>query len=95
MDDIELSMSRLTSSKVSDGELSLLSRIFLQKSDLVAKSRKLRHEGVLSWRNAREKEVETLVVVLSDVILFLQENDKKYSFFTQDSKVRARAIQDG
>lgn len=60
----------------------------LQKSDLTAKNRKLRHEGVLSWRNAREKEVETLVVVLSDVIIFLQENDKKYSFFTQDSKVR-------
>ena len=40
------------------------------------------------WRNAREKEVEMLAVVLSDVIIFLQENDKKYSFFSQDSKVR-------
>ncbi|XP_067932612.1 rho guanine nucleotide exchange factor 2-like isoform X3 [Watersipora subatra] len=57
-----------------------------KKSDLTAKSRKLRHEGVLYWRNAREKEVEMLVVVLSDVILFLQETDKKYSFFTQDNK---------
>lgn len=53
----------------------------------MAKNRKLRHEGVLSWRNAREKEVDVLVVVLSDVIIFLQENDKKYSFFSQDSKV--------
>ena len=71
------------------GKVSLIACDFfrLRKSDLTAKNRKLRHEGVLYWRNAREKEVETLVVVLSDVLLFLQENDKKYSFFTQDNKV--------
>jgi len=39
------------------------------------------------WRNAREKEVEMIVIVLSDVIIFLQENDKKYTFFSQDNKV--------
>ncbi|XP_064607834.1 A-kinase anchor protein 13-like isoform X2 [Liolophura sinensis] len=55
-----------------------------KKSDIL--SRKLIHEGVISWKNARAKLVDVIAVVLSDVIIFLQENNQKYTFFSQDNK---------
>ncbi|KAL4227936.1 Rho guanine nucleotide exchange factor 28 [Mactra antiquata] len=50
------------------------------------RGRKLLHEGFIGWKNARGKTVEVLAVVLNDVLLFLQENNQKYSFFSQDNK---------
>ncbi|XP_064618517.1 A-kinase anchor protein 13-like isoform X3 [Lineus longissimus] len=55
-----------------------------KKSDLL--SRKLIHEGVISWKTARGKLTEAIAVVLSDLMFFLQENNQKYTFFTQDNK---------
>jgi A-kinase anchor protein 13 len=63
----------------------MLLPIIFQKSDLL--SRKLIHEGVISWKNARGKLTEAIAVVLSDLVFFLQENNQKYTFFAQDNKV--------
>lgn len=38
----------------------------------------------------RSKVQYVLVIVLSDVLFFLQDNNSKYSFFTPDNKVRLK-----
>ena len=58
-----------------------------QKSDIMANNRKLLYEGVCGYKNARGKTVEVVAVLLNDVFFFLQDNNQKYSFFAQDSKV--------
>ncbi|XP_071793867.1 rho guanine nucleotide exchange factor 28-like isoform X2 [Asterias amurensis] len=57
-----------------------------KKSDLLSSNRKLRHEGELRWKSARGKLTDVNVVVLSDVVILLQENNQKYAFASQDSK---------
>ncbi|XP_022086949.1 A-kinase anchor protein 13-like [Acanthaster planci] len=57
-----------------------------KKSDLLSSNRKLRHEGELKWKSARGRLTEVVAVVLSDVIIFLQENNQKYTFASQDNK---------
>lgn len=62
-----------------------------QKSDM--EHRRLLHEGVVGWKNARNKSVEVVAVVMTDVLFFLQENNnQKYSFFSQDNKVRCSSV---
>ena len=58
-----------------------------QKSDLMNKSRKLIHEGVVGWKSARGKTTDVMAVLLSDLIFFMQESNQKYAFYTQDNKV--------
>ncbi|OQR74139.1 hypothetical protein BIW11_09278 [Tropilaelaps mercedesae] len=75
-----------------------------KKSDLLSSNRKLRHEGTISLKNARNKQLDVTAVLLSDVIFFLQENNQKYVFAAFDNKpsvislhkllVRERAGQD-
>ncbi|WAQ98970.1 ARHGI-like protein [Mya arenaria] len=48
--------------------------------------RRLLYEGMIGWKNARGKVVEVLAVVLNDVLFFLQDNNQKLSFFSQDNK---------
>ncbi|GAB6032395.1 hypothetical protein CHUAL_011033 [Chamberlinius hualienensis] len=64
-----------------------------KKSDLLSNNRKLRHEGSGYLRHARGKEIEVTVVVLSDVIFFLQDSNQKYSFVTQDNKAGVISLQ--
>ena len=61
---------------------------FLQKSDMMHGSRRMLHEGIIGWKNARGKTVDVHAVLLTDVLFFIQENNQKYSFFSQDNKVR-------
>lgn len=58
-----------------------------RKSDLLSNNRKLRHEANISWKSARGKIIDVVAVVLSDVIILLQENNQKYHFCSLDNKV--------
>ncbi|GIY04242.1 hypothetical protein CDAR_253691 [Caerostris darwini] len=57
-----------------------------KKSDLLSDNRKLRYEGTLEWKSARGKVIEVHMIILSDVIVLLQENNQKYSFASLDNK---------
>lgn len=59
----------------------------LQKSDLLANNRKFIKEGELFWKSARGRLTEVHVVIISDLLLLLSENNQKYTFASQDSKV--------
>lgn len=59
-----------------------------KKSDLLSNNRKLRHESFLSWKSARGKVVDVIGVILSDVVIFLQETNQKYHFISLDNKVK-------
>ncbi|KAJ8962807.1 hypothetical protein NQ318_001207 [Aromia moschata] len=72
-----------------------------KKSDILQGNRSLRFEGVAMLMQGRGKMQVVLVIVLSDVLFFLQENSHKYNFFTPDNKylckkllVREKAGQD-
>jgi len=47
----------------------------------------IRFEGVAYLNHARGKVQLVTVVVLSDVVFFLQESNQKFHFVTQDNKV--------
>ncbi|KAG8189087.1 hypothetical protein JTE90_028633 [Oedothorax gibbosus] len=57
-----------------------------KKSDLLCDNRKLRYEGTLEWKSARGKVIDIHMIILSDVIVLLQENNQKYSFASLDNK---------
>lgn len=59
-----------------------------KKSDILQGNRKLKFEGVAMLMQGRTKMQIVLVIVLSDVLFFLQENSHKYTFFTPENKVR-------
>lgn len=62
-----------------------------KKSDILQGNRSLRFEGVAVLMQGRGKmQVQVLVIVLSDVLFFLQDNSHKYTFFTPDNKVQCR-----
>lgn len=48
-----------------------------------------RFEGVAYLNHARGKVQLVTVIVLSDVVFFLQESNQKFHFVTQDNKVHA------
>ncbi|XP_076065727.1 uncharacterized protein LOC143039494 isoform X6 [Oratosquilla oratoria] len=58
-----------------------------KKSDLLSSSRKLKFEGTAVLSQQRGKSVLVQVVVLSNLVFFLQENNQKYYFVSPDSKV--------
>lgn len=58
-----------------------------KKSDILQGNRALRFEGVAMLMQGRGKMQAVMVIVLSDVLFFLQENSHKYSFFTPENKV--------
>ncbi|XP_023217432.1 A-kinase anchor protein 13-like isoform X3 [Centruroides sculpturatus] len=67
-----------------------------RKSDLFSNNRKLVHEGPLSWRlsgKSNGKTSEVIGVLLSDVMLFLQENNQKYCFASIDNKSGILSLQ--
>lgn len=59
-----------------------------KKSDILQGNRALRFEGVATLMQGRMKMQVVMVIVLSDVLFFLQESSpNKYTFFTPDHKV--------
>ncbi|XP_065167145.1 rho guanine nucleotide exchange factor 18 isoform X2 [Atheta coriaria] len=64
-----------------------------KKSDILQGNRALRFEGVAMLMQGRGKMQVVLVIVLSDVLFFLQENNNKYTFFTPDNKAGVVSLQ--
>jgi len=52
-----------------------------------------RFEGYATLMQGRNKMQVVLVIVLSDVLFFLQDNNNKYTFFTPDSKAGVVSLQ--
>ncbi|RWS10069.1 A-kinase anchor protein 13-like protein [Dinothrombium tinctorium] len=57
-----------------------------KKSNVLSNNRKLRFESVISWKCARGKTVDVIGIILSDIIIFLQESNQKYYFASYDNK---------
>lgn len=64
-----------------------------KKSDIFLENRKLRFEGVAMLMQGRGKMQIVLVIVFSDVLCFLLENNHKYSFFTPENKAGVVSLQ--
>ncbi|XP_048832430.1 rho guanine nucleotide exchange factor 18-like isoform X2 [Brienomyrus brachyistius] len=72
--------------KVKDGRV-------LSREDLGRGGRKLLHEGTVTWKAASGRLKDTLAVLLTDVLLLLQEKDQKYTFSTVDNKPSVISLQ--
>jgi hypothetical protein len=59
-----------------------------KKSDVLQSTRRLMFEGVCVLQQPRNRSLQVTVVVLSDILFFLQENNQKYYFVTPENKVR-------
>ncbi|XP_018120644.1 rho guanine nucleotide exchange factor 28 isoform X2 [Xenopus laevis] len=57
-----------------------------RKQDLMSKGRALLHEGVVFWKTATGRFKDIQALLLTDVLLFLQEKDQKYVFAAVDQK---------
>ncbi|XP_026316156.1 rho guanine nucleotide exchange factor 18 [Hyposmocoma kahamanoa] len=57
-----------------------------KKSDILQGNRSLKFEGVAILMQGRSKMQTLLVIVLTDVLFFLHDNNNKYTFFTPDNK---------
>ena len=58
-----------------------------KKSDILSASRRLMFEGVGTLQQSRGRTLQVIMVVLSDIVIFLQENNQKYYFITPENKV--------
>ncbi|XP_039666974.1 rho guanine nucleotide exchange factor 18 isoform X1 [Perca fluviatilis] len=68
------------------------SRVF-RREDLVQGRRRLLHEGTVNWKAASGRLKDILAVLLSDVLLLLQEKDQRYVFATVDNKPSVISLQ--
>ncbi|XP_055877547.1 A-kinase anchor protein 13-like isoform X5 [Biomphalaria glabrata] len=57
-----------------------------KRQDLNADNRELVHAGKIGWKSARGRVYDVLAVVLTDLIVFLQKNEQKYTFLMLDNK---------
>ncbi|XP_009070381.1 PREDICTED: LOW QUALITY PROTEIN: rho guanine nucleotide exchange factor 28 [Acanthisitta chloris] len=64
-----------------------------RKEDLIRKERTLLHEGLVYWKTATGRFKDTLALLLTDVLLFLQEKDQKYVFAAVDQKPSVISLQ--
>ncbi|XP_078525743.1 rho guanine nucleotide exchange factor 18 isoform X2 [Lissotriton helveticus] len=65
--------------------------LMFRKDDMLR--RQLIHDGMLLWKAASGRLKDTLVVLLTDVLLLLQEKDQKYTFTYVDSKTPVISLQ--
>ncbi|KAL5005519.1 hypothetical protein ScPMuIL_018975, partial [Solemya velum] len=72
--------------KMDSKSTTLLRNKKFKRSDLLSMSRRLLFEGNIWWKNARGKVSEVIAVILTDLILFIQESNQKYVFVSQDNK---------
>ncbi|XP_037625436.1 rho guanine nucleotide exchange factor 18 isoform X2 [Sebastes umbrosus] len=68
------------------------SRVF-GREDLAQGRRRLLHEGTVNWKAASGRLKDILAVLLSDVLLLLQEKDQRYVFATVDNKLSVISLQ--
>ncbi|XP_075944102.1 rho guanine nucleotide exchange factor 18 [Anarhichas minor] len=68
------------------------SRVF-RREDLAQGRRRMLHEGTVNWKAASGRLKDILAVLLSDVLLLLQEKDQRYVFATVDNKPSVISLQ--
>uniref|UniRef100_A0A8C0EA89 Rho guanine nucleotide exchange factor 28 n=1 Tax=Bubo bubo TaxID=30461 RepID=A0A8C0EA89_BUBBB len=64
-----------------------------RKQDLMKKEILLLHEGLVYWKTATGRFKDTLALLLTDILLFLQEKDQKYIFAAVDQKPSVISLQ--
>uniref|UniRef100_A0A8D2ZTK0 Rho/rac guanine nucleotide exchange factor (GEF) 18b n=1 Tax=Scophthalmus maximus TaxID=52904 RepID=A0A8D2ZTK0_SCOMX len=84
--DIHNKMEPKVMGKIKDG------RVF-RREDLALARRRLLHEGTVNWKAASGRLKDILAVLLSDVLLLLQEKDQRYVFATVDNKPSVISLQ--
>ncbi|XP_070760322.1 rho guanine nucleotide exchange factor 28-like [Enoplosus armatus] len=57
-----------------------------RKQDLHSKHRDLQHKGLVYWKTATGRLKDTLALLLTDVLVFLQEKDQRFIFAAVDQK---------
>ncbi|XP_072372192.1 rho guanine nucleotide exchange factor 28 isoform X3 [Scyliorhinus torazame] len=57
-----------------------------RKQDLINRGRELQHEGSMYWKTATGRLKDITALLLTDVLVFLQDKDQKYTFVTVDQK---------
>ncbi|XP_035495943.2 rho guanine nucleotide exchange factor 28 isoform X3 [Scophthalmus maximus] len=57
-----------------------------RKQDLLSKHRHLQHKGLVFWKTATGRLKDTLALLLTDVLVFLQEKDQRFVFAAVDQK---------
>ncbi|KAJ0032472.1 hypothetical protein NQD34_002553 [Periophthalmus magnuspinnatus] len=72
--------------KIKDG------RVF-RREDLAQGRRRLLHEGTVNWKAASGRLKDILAVLLSDVLILIQEKDQRYVFAAVDSKPSVISLQ--
>ncbi|MFT7798706.1 rho guanine nucleotide exchange factor 18 isoform X1 [Arapaima gigas] len=84
--DIAGRMEPKTQGRIKDGHV-------LSREDIVQGSRKLLYEGTVNWKAASGRLKDVLAVLLTDILLLLQEKDQKYTFSAVDSKPSVISLQ--
>ncbi|KAM8889606.1 rho guanine nucleotide exchange factor 18 isoform 3-T3 [Synchiropus picturatus] len=84
--DIHNKMEPKALGKMKDG------RVF-RREDMVQGRRQFLHEGTVTWKAASGRLKDILAVLLSDVLLLLQEKDQRYVFATVDNKPSVISLQ--
>ncbi|KAH0512739.1 Rho guanine nucleotide exchange factor 28 [Microtus ochrogaster] len=64
-----------------------------RKQALMTKERALLHDGLVYWKTATGRFKDILALLLTDVLLFLQEKDQKYIFAAVDQKPSVISLQ--
>ncbi|XP_006874464.1 PREDICTED: rho guanine nucleotide exchange factor 28-like [Chrysochloris asiatica] len=64
-----------------------------RKQALISKERTLLYDGFVYWKTATGRFKDILALLLTDVLLFLQEKDQKYIFAAVDQKPSVVSLQ--
>ncbi|XP_028913681.1 rho guanine nucleotide exchange factor 28 isoform X1 [Ornithorhynchus anatinus] len=64
-----------------------------RKQTLLGRERTLLHDGLVYWKTATGRFKDILALLLTDVLLFLQEKDQKYIFAAVDQKPSVISLQ--
>ncbi|XP_036887953.1 rho guanine nucleotide exchange factor 28 isoform X1 [Sturnira hondurensis] len=64
-----------------------------RKQALMSKERTLLYDGLVFWKTATGRFKDILALLLTDVLLFLQEKDQKYIFAAVDQKPSVISLQ--
>ncbi|XP_063057159.1 rho guanine nucleotide exchange factor 18 isoform X2 [Engraulis encrasicolus] len=84
--DIAAKLEPKSHGKIKDG------RVF-RREDLCQGRRKLLHHGTVNWKAASGRLKDILAVLLTDVLLLLQEKDQRLVFSTVDNKPSVISLQ--
>ncbi|XP_072294090.1 rho guanine nucleotide exchange factor 18 isoform X1 [Eucyclogobius newberryi] len=84
--DIHNKMEPKSQGKIKDG------RVF-RREDLAQGRRRLLHQGTVNWKAASGRLKDILAVLLSDVLILIQEKDQRYVFAAVDNKPSVISLQ--